>query len=137
MHALRGQSSVEFLVALPCILMLVLIVYNASLLCVECAAFDRLARSEIIRNHYVYGPYRQARAASYAQTHKVLNERFSAPYEKVELSSELHGDMMHYEAKLTFYPHVYKDRLGLTFLNYDFPGVEHRVAIALSADGSE
>lgn len=104
LSAMAGQMTVEFVVALPVMLVVAVVAVNAVLFFSECAAFDRLARQAVCT--YAAAPgYGQGGAQAAAQVESSLRQSFDREY--LDVAVQVQGrspGYVRYTATLSFTP---------------------------------
>lgn len=127
-----GQMTVEFMVALPVLLIVAVIATNALLFFSECAAFDRVAR-DAVRVHACSPTYGQTSDQSSAQVEQVLQACFEKEYLDcaVTVSNASMGQTT-YVSTLTFYPTLFGMGLRSEILGVELFGFTHVVEFTIA-----
>lgn len=118
----------ELAVLLPVLLVVGLIVTNATLFLSECAAFDRLA-PQAVRVHAASPGYGQDPAAGKAAVLAQLEEAFPEDNLSVSVAvEEVAGGLLSYEATLRFSPTLFGMGLRSEVFGVQLPQLVHTTA---------
>lgn len=131
MRGTQGQMTVEFLVALPVMLIIAVIATNALLFFSECAAFDRVVR-DAVRVHATSPTYGQSQEQSCAYVTQLIESKFEQAHldTVVETSG---GSLGHREFKATlfFAPTLFGMGMRSSILGIDLPALKHTVSYTI------
>ena len=127
----QGQSTIEFVVVFPVLLIIAVVAVNAMLFFGDCAAFDRCARQSI-RAVAASPGYGQSVGASVGQIQEQLEAQFDKEYQEAHVTAgATSGGLTTFTATLEFYPTLFGMGLKREVLGVSLPSLSHSVDLTV------
>ncbi|MDO4182100.1 MAG: hypothetical protein Q4E12_00620 [Coriobacteriia bacterium] len=127
----RGQSTVEFAVVFPLLMVVAVVGVNALLFFGECASFDRVAR-QTVRTVAASPAYGQSVASSCSQVESLLADAYNKDY--LQVSVQASGSWEGYATfvcTLTFSPTLFGLGLKDQVFGVPLPKLHHQVELTV------